>query len=123
MRNLFNFKTGTAVLLFLCISFFQLHAGNLSMAVVLGAANKLNDVNTDNIKFSSVDVMDVTADLDAEYIPALNDVLMKVEADDILKRLLKKAKLIDNEQIVVGVLTTDDGAVSIVLVADKKLLR
>lgn len=93
------------------------------MAVVLGAANKLNDVNTDNIKFSSVDVMDVTADLDAEYIPALNDVLMKVEADDILKRLLKKAKLIDNEQIVVGVLTTDDGAVSIVLVADKKILR
>ncbi len=93
------------------------------MALVLGAANKLSNLQTDNIKFNSVDVMDVTNDLDPQHIPALNEVLMKVDSDNILNRLLRKAKLIGADKIVVGVLTTADGAVAIVLVAAKRMLK
>ena len=123
MKNLLNFKSGTAVFLFLIISTFQIQASNFTMALVLGAANKLNNLQTDNIKFNSVDVMDVTNDLDPQHIPALNEVLMKVDSDNILNRLLRKAKLIDADKIVVGVLTTADGAIAIVLVAAKRMLK
>lgn len=123
MKNLLNFKSGTAVFLFLIISTFQIQASNFTMALVLGAANKLSNLQTDNIKFNSVDVMDVTNDLDPQHIPALNEVLMKVDSDNILNRLLRKAKLIGADKIVVGVLTTADGAVAIVLVAAKRMLK
>jgi hypothetical protein len=123
MKNLLNFKSGTAVFLFLIMSTFQIQASNFTMALVLGAANKLNNLQTDNIKFNSVDVMDVTNDLDPQHIPALNEVLMKVDSDNILNRLLRKAKLIGADKIVVGVLTTADGAVAIVLVAAKRMLK
>jgi hypothetical protein len=90
---------------------------------VIGAANKLATIQIYNINISSIDVTDVTNDLEPGHIHLLNEMLMKVESDNVLNRLMRRARLISNREIVVGVITTTVGEIDTVFIAKRKSLR
>ena len=125
MKTLLNFKSGTIVFLFLIFLSFSknVQASDFTSAIVIGAANKLATIQIYNINISSIDVTDVTNDLEPGHIHVLNDMLMKVESDNVLNRLMRRAKLISNKEIVVGVITTTVGEIDTVFVAKRKSLR
>lgn len=125
MKTLLSLKSGTIIFLVLTFLSFSKNvlASDFTSATVIGAANKLATLQIYNISISSIDVTDVTNDLEPGHVQVLNDMLMKVDSDNVLNRLLRRAKLIGSKEIVVGVITTTVGEIDTVLVAKKKSLR
>ena len=125
MKTLLNLKNGTIVFLFLIFMSFSknVQGSDFTSATVIGAANKLATIQIYNINISSIDVTDVTNNLEPGHIHVLNDMLMKVDSDNVLNRLMRRAKLISNKEIVVGVITTTVGEIDTVFVAKRKSLR
>lgn len=115
----------TTVFILLCLqSVNEVSGQSVTIPFVLGAAYKLSDVQVSgNIDLNSIDVDDVSADIYNIQKNLLKEVLDKYQSDNVLKRLLKKAKLISGNKLVVGVITTVSGDIDQILVAEKKYLR
>lgn len=109
----------------LCLqSVNEVSGQSVTIPFVLGAAYKLSDVQVSgNIDLNSIDVDDVSADIYNIQKHLLKEVLDKYQSDNVLKRLLKKAKRISGNKLVVGVITTVSGDIDQILVAEKKYLR
>ncbi len=92
---------------------------------VLAAAANLVNVQVGSINVNAVDVIDVSNVLNNNTvtITALNNILNGISIDNVLNNLLKDAHLINGNQVVVGVIVNALGAVTGILVADKKLLK
>jgi hypothetical protein len=115
----------TTVFILLCLqSVNEVSGQSVTIPFVLGAAYKLSDVQVSgNIDLNSIDVDDVSADIYNIQKHLLKEVLDKYQSDNVLKRLLKKAKRISGNKLVVGVITTVSGDIDQILVAEKKYLR
>jgi hypothetical protein len=115
----------TALFILLCLqSVNQVSGQSVTIPYVLGAAYKLSDVQvSSNIDLNAIDIDDVSADIYNIQKNLLKEVLNKSQSDNVLKRLLKKAKRISGDKMVVGVITTVSGDIDQILVAERKYLK
>lgn len=124
MKNHFH-KLGLAVFMFFSfLTVNEISAQNINISYVLGAAYKLSDVRVSNrLDLNAIEVDDVSNDMPDVQKYLLNEVLNKAQSDNVLKRLLRKAKRINSDKMVVGVITTVSGDIDQILVAERKYLR
>lgn len=124
MKN-FILKGIIAMFMLLClISVNEVSGQSVTIPYVLGAAYKLSDVQVrSNIDLNAIDVDDVSADIFNIQKHLLKEVLDKSQSDNVLRRLLKKAKRISGDKMVVGVITTVSGDIDQILIAERKYLR
>lgn len=102
----------------------EISGQSITISYVLGAAYKLNDVKVNHtIDLNQIEIDDVSNDMADVQKYLLNEVLNKAQSDNVLKRMLKKAKRINASQMVVGIITTGAGDIDQVLVVEKKYLR
>jgi hypothetical protein len=90
---------------------------------VLAAAGNLVNVQVGDVNVNVVDVVDVSDVLNGVDVTVLVDILQDVQIDNVLNGLLRGARIIDGNQVVVGAIVNALGETEQLLVADKTALR
>jgi hypothetical protein len=93
---------------------------------VLAAAGNLVNVQVGSVNVNAVDVIDVSNVLNNNTVTvvALNDILNGTQIDNVLNNLLRDAKILNNSQVVVGVVVNAlTGVVEGILFTSRRLLK